>query len=411
MDALMTVPHTDDFTLSPNDPDVLLRVAARRTETLQNDRIVLYAGANLPSPAAMAAYAPGLSAYPAMGPAFDKEQPDTGLVSALEVALTQEINGLLGSTWAETRLPNCTTANLAVFHACTQPGDLLLAPAAAHGGHLSQRRDGTPALAGLRVADLPFDVNDCCLDAPAAAEQVRRLRPTMVMLGRSVMVKPDDVVPVVAAAREVRAVTVFDASHVLGLIIGGVFPNPLALGVDILTSSTYKTLPGRPHSIIAGRDIGQGKHLAQLIGQRFIANADAGCLPSLLVTLREARVNGARYAQQICRNTLAMAGALTGLGITVMAAAAEQIATHQLLVPISDDLPASGVIDSLARQGLLVGTCNDPQAAGKFALRVGTQFMTRQGCDEQAFVAFAVRLAGLLTRGPDGRMVCSPQIS
>ncbi|WP_416414602.1 glycine hydroxymethyltransferase [Pantoea sp. App145] len=406
----MTVPDTHDFTSSANDPDALLRAAAARTEVLQHDRIVLYAGANLPSPAAMAAYAPGLSAYPAMGPAFDKEQPDTGLVSALEVALTQEINGLLGSTWAETRLPNCTTANLAVFHTFTKPGDLLLAPAAAHGGHLSQRRDGTPALAGLRVTDLPFEVNNCCLDAAAAADQVRLLRPTMVMLGRSVMIKPDDVEPVVAAAREVGAVTVFDASHVLGLITGGVFPNPLALGVDILTSSTYKTLPGRPHSIIAGRDAGQGKQLAQLIGQRFIANADAGCLPSLLVTLREAREEGAHYAQQICRNTLAMAGALAGLGVTVTAATAGQIATHQLLVPMSDDLPPNAVIDRLARQGVLVGTCNDPQVPGKFALRVGTQFMTRQGCDEQAFAAFAARLAGLLTRGPDGRMVCSHRV-
>lgn len=406
----MTVPDTHDFTLSANDPDALLRAAAARTEVLQHDRIVLYAGANLPSPAAMAAYAPGLSAYPAMGPAFDKEQPDTGLVSALEVALTQEINGLLGSTWAETRLPNCTTANLAVFHTFTKPGDLLLAPAAAHGGHLSQRRDGTPALAGLHVEDLPFEVNNCCLDAAAAADQVRRLRPTMVMLGRSVMIKPDDVEPVVAAAREVGAVTVFDASHVLGLITGGVFPNPLALGVDILTSSTYKTLPGHPHSIIAGRDAGQGKQLAQLIGQRFIANADAGCLPSLLVTLREAREEGARYAQQICRNTLAMAAALAGLGVTVTAATAGQIATHQLLVPMSDDLPPNAVIDRLARQGVLVGTCNDPQVPGKFALRVGTQFMTRQGCDEQAFAAFAARLVGLLARGPDGRMVCSHRV-
>lgn len=401
----MTVPHTHDFTLNTNDPDFLLRESAVRTEALLNGRIVLYAGANLPSPAAMAAYAPGLSAYPAMGAAFNKEQPDTGLVSALEVTVEREINGLLGSAWAETRLPNCTTANLAVFHAFSQPGDLLLAPDAAHGGHLSQRRDGTPALAGLCVEELPFDAPNCCLDAAAAAEQVRRLRPAMVMLGRSVMIQPDDVEPVVEASCEVGAITVFDASHVLGLIMGGVFPNPLAMGVDILTSSTYKTLPGRPHSIIAGRDVSQGKRLAQLIGQRFIANADAGCLPSLLVTLQEARQGGARYAQQICRNTTAMAEALMSLGVRVTAAAPEQT-THQLLIPMSDAMPANAVIDHLAQQGVLVGTCNDPQVSGRFALRVGTQFMTRQGCAERDFQAFATRLAELVVRGPDGRMDC-----
>ncbi|WP_413733571.1 glycine hydroxymethyltransferase [Sodalis sp. RH21] len=382
----------------------LLALAGQRLNVLQHERVVLYAGANLPSPEAMAAYSPGLSAYPAMGPSFDKEQPDTGLVSALEVAIADQISRLFGSLWADTRLPNCTTANLAVFHAFARPGDLLLAPAAAHGGHLSQRKGGTPELAGLHVEELPYDEHHLCLDPAAAAEMILRRKPRLVMLGRSVMLKADDITPVINSARRVGAKTIFDASHVLGLIAGGMFPNPLSLGVDIMTSSTYKTLPGRPHSIIAGGNLADRALLASVIENRMIANGDAGCLPSLLVTLEQAKQNGANYARRICRNTAAMAAALRTAGIGVMAALPHETATHQLLIPMSPELSAKQTLAALEQQGILVGTCADPAAAGHFALRVGTQFMTTLGLDETGFARIAQRLAALLERTSDNRM-------
>lgn len=386
----------------PNEQQ-LLAMAAARGAALRDGRVVLYAGANLPSEEAQQAYSVELSAYPAMGPSYAKEQPDTDLVSGLEVAVRERICSLFGATWAEPRLPSCTIANLAVFHAFSRPGDLLLAPAAAHGGHLSQRRGGTPELAGLRVAELPFDSRRCRLDAQAAAEQVRTLRPSLVMLGRSVIITPDDIQPVVAAAREVGAKTIFDASHVSGLIAGGTFPNPLALGVDILTSSTYKTLPGRPHSLIAGGNAEDGERLARFIDRALLANYDAGKLPSFLVTLQQAEADGGAYARRICTASQTFAEALRELNVSVIAPVAGEIFTHQVLVPMSSVRDAAATIKALEQEGILVGTCNDPTTPGAYALRVGTQFVIARGQDEQV-PNIARWLAAALRREPDGRM-------
>ena len=385
-----------------NEQQLLAMVTARGA-ALRDGRVVLYAGANLPSEEAQRAYAPELSAYPAMGPSFAKEQPDTDLVSGLEVAVGERICSLFGATWAEARLPSCTIANLAVFHAFGKPGDLLLAPAAAHGGHLSQRRGGTPELAGLTVVDLPFDSVNCRLDAEAAAEQVRTLRPALVMLGRSVIITPDDLAPVVAAAREVGAKTLFDASHVSGLIAGGTFPNPLELGVDIITSSTYKTLPGRPHSLIAGRHAEDGERLARFIDRALLANYDAGKLPSFLITLQQAAADKGAYARRICAASETFAGVLRDLDVAVVAPQAGEVFTHQVLVPMSAAQDAPAAIKALERQGILVGTCNDPTTPGAYALRVGTQFVVAQGQDEQVEI-IARRLAAALYRDLDGRM-------
>jgi glycine hydroxymethyltransferase len=360
----------------------LLHAAAGRAEILSQERIMLYAGANLPSEAAQAAYSSGLSAYPAMGPSFDKEQPDTDLVSRLEVAVRSQICALFSAEWAEPRLPSCTIANMAVFHAFTKPGDLLLAPSADHGGHLSQRRGGTPDLAGLEVQDLPFDMERCRLDAVAAAAMIRKSAPAMVMLGRSVMIKPDELEPVVLAAKEVGAKTVFDASHVSGLIAGGTFPNPLALGVDVMTSSTYKTIAGRPHSIIAGLIPEDGERLADFIDRKLLANYDAGKLPSFLLTLQEAASGATAYATRICHNSQVLAKALREWGVEVLAPSEDEQFTHQILVPLAAHLSPVQMMKNLEKAGILVGTCRNPVKPGHHALRVGTQFITRQGCDD-----------------------------
>lgn len=370
----------------------LLSLAAAR----HDERIVLYAGANLPSVTAMAAYAPGLSAYPAMGPSFAKEQPDTGLVSRLEVAVSAAACTLFGAAWAEPRLPSCSLANLAVFHAFARPGDCMLAPAAAHGGHFSQRRGGTPDLAGLAVEDLPFDTANCCLDASAAAGMVLSRRPALVMLGRSVVIKPDDIAPVIAAAREIGAKTIFDASHVAGLIAGGQYPNPLALGVDILTSSTYKTLPGRPHALVMGRDPQDARRLADVLERRLLANYDAGKLASLLVTLREARDDIASYARQVVQNARTLKRLLADEGLSILAAREDEPGTHQILLPLPPGLSGRSVVTALERHAILLGTCPNPVLSGGEALRIGVQFITRQGCDAATLQSIAMRLARTL---------------
>lgn len=354
----------------------LLSLAAARHDALRNERIVLYAGANLPSEAAMAAYAPGLGAYPAMGPSFAKEQPDTDLVSHLEVAVGAAACGLFGAEWAEPRLPSCTIANLAVFHAFARPGDLMLAPAAMHGGHFSQRRGGTPDLAGLTVEDLPFDMENCCLDALQAADMVLSRKPALVMLGRSVMIKADGLSPVIEAARHVGAKTVFDASHVAGLIAGGQYPNPLALDVDILTTSTYKTLAGRPHALVMGRDRADAARLAAVAETGLLANSDAGKLPSLLVTLREAHSEIAAYARRVVENARHLATLLRREGLPVIAAREAETGTHQILVPLGTGVSGPEIVATMAARNILVGACPDPTRPGCSALRIGTQFIT-----------------------------------
>lgn len=384
--------------------DALLSDCSERLAQLTRQRLMLYAGANLPSARAMAAYNPALACYPAMGPAFGKEQPETDLVSQLELYASQTAMKLFKAAWAEVRLPSCTLANLAIFHAYCKPGDRVLAPAAAHGGHLSQRRGGTARLAGLVVDDLPFDRSTCRLDTPGAVALIERIRPALVILGRSIMLKADDIAPVVKAAQAVGARTLFDASHVAGLIAGGTYPNPFDAGVDLISSSTYKTLPGRPQGIVLGRRPEDAQALRDLLDATMLANYDAGRLPSLGVTLTEALGDDGAYARNIVANSAALHQALLGAGLPVRGADGTETHTHQLLLPLSLNTDPRAVMLALQEHGILIGTCVDPTLADHHALRLGTQFITRQGFSLPHMAEVARLLAQVLQTAPCGRL-------
>ncbi len=254
------------------------------------------------------------------------------------------------------------------------------------------------------VEDLPYDTENCCLDAHGAAALIRARQPRLVMLGRSVMIRPDDLKPVITAARDTGATTIFDASHVSGLIAGGTFPNPLTLGVDIMTSSTYKTIPGRPHALIARRDAQQGAHLAEFLDRTMLANYDAGKLPALLVTLVDFKANGADYARRVCQNAQALAQGLRRLDVAIIAPEQCEGFTHQILVPLDFKLDPSVVIARLEKHGILVGTCADPCVSNGFALRLGTQFLTSQGQDVTDMASIAGKLAAVLSKQCNLRM-------
>jgi glycine hydroxymethyltransferase len=63
---------------------------------------------------------------------------------------------------------------------------------------------------------------------------------------------------------------------------------------------------------------------------------------------------------------------------------------------------------SLQAQGILIGTCVDPSRAGHQALRLGTQFITRQGMDARDMAEVAQLLGDVLRVGACGRLLASP---
>ncbi|MFW7342015.1 hypothetical protein V0R37_10775 [Pollutimonas sp. H1-120] len=363
--------------------------------------IQLYAGSCMLSPTVERALANTMGLMPAMGDAYSKQQPGTDEISALEVLVSGQLINLFGGAWAEPRLQSCTYANAAVYAAFSEPGDSIASISAQEGGHVSHHGEGTVGLLSRR--NLPLAFSNGLYDDEASARIISRERPKIVMLGASVMLDPYTVESTISAARDCGALLVYDASHVAGLIAGKAYQNPMDMGFDIMTASTYKTLAGPPGGILIGRHPRHHEALRRHIVGGWASNYDASRLAGLSVALEEAAAFMPEYARKMLATAQDLAAALRGEGIAAIGSAAPGDApptSHHLIIPVPSAEAARRFSQQAGQAGLYVGTASVPGQPAAGGLRIGTQVISRQGAAEQDIAEIAACFRHLLEGRP-----------
>jgi len=358
--------------------------------------IQLYAGACMLSPRVREALANSMGLMPAMGDAYHKQQPGTDEISALEALVSSQLNALFGGAWADARLQSCTYANAAVYAAFSRPNDLVAAIDAADGGHVSHHESGT--LGVLQRRHLPLTFTDGVYDDAASARSILQHAPRIVMLGASVMLDPYTVDQTIQAARACGALLVYDASHVAGLIAGGLYQNPMQMGFDIMTMSTYKTLSAPPGGLLLGHDPETYERLKRHLVGGWTSNYDAGRLAGLSVALDEAGRFMSGYMRRAVANAAGLHRALRDRGVPVLnsgGAAPGPQSSHQLMIQTDTPAQARALLARAEAVGILTGTARVPGRPDRGGVRLGTHVVTRQGISPQALDMLADCLSRL----------------
>ena len=141
-----------------------------------------------------------------------------------------------------------TMANLVLFNGLTVPGDVVTALSVIDGGHASFRE--CSKIHGVSLVPLPFSMDTMNIDVGEAERLIARVKPKLVLLGASEILFPHPVREIRRIADDMGASVAYDAAHVLGLIAGGTFQDPLKEGADVVTGSTHKTFFGPQGGII-----------------------------------------------------------------------------------------------------------------------------------------------------------------
>ncbi|MCK5548061.1 MAG: serine hydroxymethyltransferase, partial [Thermoplasmata archaeon] len=121
------------------------------------------------------------------------------------------------------------SALIALISTCER-GDRILTINAKHGGYDGYMQDYMPSFLGLKVGYLPFDGKTWNLNAEGSVEMIIGKRPKVVVIGSSFILFPFELRKLKRACKEVGALLLYDASHVLGLMPWN-FQNPLREGV------------------------------------------------------------------------------------------------------------------------------------------------------------------------------------
>jgi glycine hydroxymethyltransferase len=217
-------------------------------------------------------------------------------IERIEIIAAELAAEVFGARFAEVRVGSGTLANLYVFMARCQPGDVIIAPPVDIGGHVTHRAAGAAGPYGLR-------------------RLAHAVRPKLITLGGSLNLFPHPVAAVRGIADEVGSRLHFDAAHLSGMIASGAWPNPPAEGAHVMTMSTYKSLGGPPGGLVAGQDAALFERIDAIAYPGLHANFGAGKTAALAKGLLDWKVHGGAYALAMQATTRALAEAPTGAGL------------------------------------------------------------------------------------------------
>ncbi len=363
-----------------------VRDAAKRSTQLFRDGLPMIASENIISPRVAemlvtdfhGRYAEGLP-----GKRYYQGCGDFDTVEALGMELAR---GVFRCAFANIQSTSGTVSNLAVLKSLTKPGDAITAVSTADGGHISHAPMGAVGMRGLELHTYPWDHDNMHPDVDGAAKLVRSVKPKLVLFGQSMFLFPTPMKDIVAAAKEVGAVVMYDGAHVLGLIGGGQFQDPLREGADVLTGSSHKTFPG-PQGGFVFSDSKDEKFQRRLHSGVFpgvVSSYHLHHVAAKVVALAEFQQFGARYAKDTVANAQAFGAALAECGFDVLAADRGFTKSHQIVTrhgaqdsgagaKAAATLEACGIITNM---NMLPGDTKPLTPSG---VRIGVQELTRVG--------------------------------
>ena len=192
---------------------------------------------------------------------------------------------LFESDYAEYRVGSGALANLYSFMATTQPGDVIIAPPAEIGCHVTHHKFGAAGLYGLKTIYAPIDQKNYTVDLNELAKLTKEIKPKLITIGGSLNLFPHPISEVREIADSVGAYLLFDAAHLCGMIAGKVWPQPLKEGAHLMSFSTYKSLGGPAGGLVVTNDSKLAQRLDEIAYPGLTANFDAAKTAALGITL------------------------------------------------------------------------------------------------------------------------------
>lgn len=392
----------------PTDRDNELFAAVDREVDRQNTGLQLIASENFTSPAVMQVVGSALTNKYSEGYPGKRYYGGNEVVDEIEQLAIERVKSLFGAEAANVQPHSGANANLGVYLALLEGGDTVLGLSLDHGGHLTH---GSPVnISGRFYNFISYGVRP--EDQRIDYDQMRSLalehRPKMIVAGATAYPRIIDPEIVREICDEVGALFMFDAAHIAGLIAGGAHPNPTPFA-DVVTFTTHKTLRGPRGGCILSKE-----EFGARINKAIFPGLQGGPLEHVIagkaVAFREAAdPSFAGYAQQIVKNSQALAESLISEGFRLVSGGSDN---HLLLIDLrSFDSELTGkeaqIALDLAGITLNKNTVPDDQRSPfvTSGLRIGTPSVTTQGMAEPEMTQIAELITRVLAAPSDESVI------
>jgi len=282
-------------------------------------------------------------------------------------------------------------ANAAVYFALLNPQDTIMGLSLPSGGHLTH---GVPHItfSGKFFHSVQYEVDkNGYINYDTVEKIALRERPKLIVAGTTHYSRQLDFKRFAQIADKVGAYLMADMSHVIGLIIAGVYSNPIPY-VDVVTTTTHKTLRGPRAAIIMVTDKGLKKDpaMGEKINKAVFPGLQGGphmnTIAAIAVSLEEAsKPKFIKYGQQVVKNAKVLSDELIKKGYHLLSGGTD---SHVMVV----DLRKDGILGNTASEALEVAGMILNRNAVPFdtnppyypsGIRFGTPGLTSRGFKEK----------------------------
>jgi len=383
------------------DPEI---AKAIRAETERQSRnLELIASENFVSEAVLEAVGSVMTNKYAEGYPGKRYYGGCEIVDIAEDLAISRAKDLFGAEHVNVQPHSGSQANMAVYFTLLKPGDTVLGPNLAHGGHLTA---GSPMnFSGRLYKIVPYGVTKDTerIDLDQVRDLARTHRPKLIIAGGSAFPRAIEFKPFREIADEVDAKLMADIAHPAGLVAAGLHPSPVPFA-DFVTTTTHKTLRGPRGGMVMCR-----AQYAKDLDRTVLPGIQGGPLMHVIaakaVAFREAQTQEWRaYQAQIVKNAKAFAEAMLARGFRLVSGGTD---THLVLVDLtSRNVTGKDAQEMLDRAWITVNKNGIPfDTKGPMitsGIRIGTPAVTTRGMKEPDMARIAELIDRVLSRPGDG---------
>ena len=378
--------------------------AITQEEERQEGTIELIASENIVSEAVQAAQGSVLTNKYAEGYPGKRYYGGCQYIDKVEQLAIDYAKKLFNAEYVNVQPHSGSQANMAVYQALLQPGDVILGMGMDAGGHLTHGSKVNFSGKIYQSYSYGLDPETEELDFAEIRRIAREVQPQLIVAGASAYSKIIDWQQFRSIADEVGAYLMVDMAHIAGLVATGLHPSPLPVA-DVVTTTTHKTLRGPRGGMILSNNPDLGKKLNSAL----FPGMQGGPLEHVIAAKAQAFYEALQpsfttYMKQVVANARAMAEYFQkSEQIRVVSQGTEN---HLLIL----DLTATGLTGKDA-QNLLdeVNITTNKEAIPNdqrspfvtSGLRIGTPAITSRGFKEEDATKVASLITTLLTHADD----------
>jgi len=312
----------------------------------------------------------------------------TEIIDEIETLLKQNMKTIFHCKHADVRPISGTIANDAVFSRYIRWGDIVMVNSTPGGGHISHHKAGSVGKYTKNIVNFPLTKDGWHIDVERTFDILKAFDPKIMIMGKSLFLFPEPLKEVAPYCRKKGIPLIYDAAHVLGLVAGGLFQDPLAEGATIVTGSTHKTFYGSQRGVILSNlDDEEWRKIDKGAFPGSSSNHHLETLVALTCATYEVLEFGEEYAKQVVANAKYFARKLHGHGFRVQAEEFGFTESHQVAIDMADQGGGEAAARNLKDNRIIVNMNLLPfetldKALSPAGIRLGVQEMTRVGMKE-----------------------------